>query len=234
MAIVLHQFPPAPGVLSVSPFCCKVHMALRLRGLQYETRNTAFAARVNRFGQLPLLEWDGERINDSTEILRAIDRRTQAAQPFHPPAAADEVHLLEDWADESLYWYGVYGKFSDDEGWAANVRVIRGMVPAPMRPVAPLVARRRMQGLLRAQGLLRRARAQVELEFDRHLDMLDHRLKGRRYLIGDAPTAADLSVVSILTQPNVAHTSFFGQRVARRPELSRYLARLRQESHTEA
>jgi glutathione S-transferase len=235
-SIVLHQYPPVPGNLSLSPFCCKVHAALRLRGLEYQVQSSMFSNRVNRYGQFPMLEWDGEQINDSTEIVRAIDARTRPERPFFPadPALAAEVTLLEDWADESLYWYGVYAKFWDDEGWAATRPELVQMLPAPLRPLGPLVARRRAQRRLQTQGMLRRSRSQLELEMDRLLDALERRIDGRRYLVGDAPTAADLSVVAVLAQPVIGHTAFFGQRVARRPKLTEYLKRFRAESRTEA
>lgn len=234
-AITLYQYPPFPGNLSLSPFCCKVHAALRLRGLEYQVVSGMFPARLNPYAQVPLLKWDGEALNDSTEIVRAIDARTRPAQPFLPadPALAAEVTLLEDWADESLYWYGVYAKFWDDEGWAAVRPKLIQLLPAPIRPLAPMVTRRRMRQRLGTQGILRRARGQLEAELDRLLDALERRIDGRRYLVGDAPTAADLSVAAILGQPVVGHTAFFGQRITRRPKLTEYLKRFRAESRTE-
>jgi len=231
-SLLLHQYPPIPGNLSLSPFCCKVHSALRLRGLEYRTHDTMFAAMANDHGQLPLLEWDGEKLNDSSAILRALDNRVPGEHPFFPPDP--EVNLWEDWSDESLYWFDVYAKFHDDEGWARIGPLVTRLLPLPVRPVAPRIVRRRMRALLHAQGLLRRDRQNVETELDRHLDMIDGRLQSRRYLCGDAPTAADCSVAAILAQPNLADTAFLGKRIALRPRLSEYLSRFRKESRTDA
>jgi len=230
--LLLHQYPPIPGNLSLSPFCCKVHAALRLKGLDYRTHDTMFAAMANDYGQLPLLEWDGEKLNDSSAILRALDNRVPSDRPFF--TGDPEVSLWEDWSDESLYWYGVYAKFHDDEGWARIGPLLTRLLPAIARPIAPLVVRRRMRALLHAQGLLRRSRQNVETELDRHLDMIDKRLEGRRFLCGDAPTAADCSVVGILAQPNLSETAFLGKRIALRPRLAEYLKTFRKESRTDA
>jgi glutathione S-transferase len=190
-----------------------------------------FAKMANKYGQLPLLDWDGEKLNDSTHILREIDRRVPSDHPLFP--GDPEVNLWEDWADESLYWFGAYAKFHDDEGWARIGPLIVAMLPLPIRPVAPMIVRRRQRALLRSQGLLRRDRRSVEAELDRHLDMIDKRLEGRRYLCGDAPTAADCSVASILAQPNLTQTAFLGKRIAARPRIAEYLQRFRKESKTD-
>jgi glutathione S-transferase len=228
--LLLHQYPPIPGNVSMSPFCCKVQAALNLRGLPFKTHDTMFAAMANEFGQLPLLEWDHEKLNDSSTILRALDNRVPSDRPFF--TGDPEVNLWEDWADESLYWYGMYAKFHDDEGWARMGPLVVRLLPAPIRPVAPMIVRRRMRALLHAHGLLRRERANVETELDRHLDMIEKRLESRPYLCGNHPTAADCSVVGILAQPNLADTQFLGKRIAARPRVADYLQRFRVESKT--
>jgi len=230
--LLLHQYPPIPGNVSLSPFCCKVQAALKLRGLDFKTHDTMFAAMANEFGQLPLLDWDSEKLNDSSTILRALDNRVPSDRPFFP--GDPEVLLWEDWADESLYWYGMYAKFHDDEGWARIGPLVTGMLPLPIRPVAPMLVRRRMRALLHAHGLLRRDRQNVETELDRHLDMIDRRLESHPYLCGAHPTAADCSVVGILAQPNLAETQFLGKRISARPRVADYLKRFRAESKTDA
>jgi len=230
-ALLLHQYPPVPGNVSLSPFCCKVQAGLRLRGLDFKTHDTMFASRASGYGQLPLLEWDSEKLNDSSAILRALDNRVPSDHPFFP--GDPEVNLWEDWADESLYWYGMYAKFHDDEGWARMGPLVVGLLPLPIRPVAPMIVRRRMRALLHAHGLLRRDRLNVETELDRHLDMIDKRLESRPYLCGNFPTAADCSVVGILAQPNLAETKLLGKRVALRPRVAEYFKRFRQESKTD-
>ncbi|HYV43641.1 MAG TPA: glutathione S-transferase family protein [Myxococcaceae bacterium] len=229
--LLLHQYPPIPGNVSLSPFCCKVQAALKLRSLDFKTHDTMFAARASEFSQLPLLEWDSEKLNDSSTILRALDNRVPSERPFFP--GDPEVNLWEDWADESLYWYGMYAKFHDDEGWARIGPLVVGMLPIPMRVIASPIVRRRMRALLHAHGLLRRDRQNVETELDRHLDMIDKRLESRPYLCGAHPTAADCSVVGILAQPNLADTQFLGKRIAARPRVTEYLTRFRKESKTD-
>src|SRR5271167_2581053 len=66
----------ADGVESYSPFCLKVHRALRAAGLAYErrhgTRPDSFAS-LNPAGQVPVLLVDGEPVADSTRIVKRIE-----------------------------------------------------------------------------------------------------------------------------------------------------------------
>jgi glutathione S-transferase len=66
--------PGLPGIESYSPFCLKVHRALKVAGLPYERRHGLPASfkRYNPVGQVPVLLVDGEPLADSTDILRRI------------------------------------------------------------------------------------------------------------------------------------------------------------------
>jgi len=70
--IVLHQW-------EISPFCGKVRKMLAHKNLAYETVEyggllASGAARLSRVGKLPVLDYDGTRIQDSTEIAAFIER----------------------------------------------------------------------------------------------------------------------------------------------------------------
>lgn len=61
------------------------------------------AAKLHPRGKLPVLDWDGERVADSTLICAYLDRRVPDP-PLLPtdPRDAALARLLEDCADESL------------------------------------------------------------------------------------------------------------------------------------
>jgi glutathione S-transferase len=195
--IVLYQFPPVPGIPSMSPFCIKVQMAFKHKGLDFEIINTVLAKRHNPRGKLPFVIWDGETIEDSSAILQAIDERTSgpALVPDDPRLAA-EVRLLEDWADESLYWHGVFAKCADPEAWKLYKGQLAAAMPAIMRPLGPRMVLRDMLGKLRGHGLLRRSPELVQSEYEGLLDALSVLLGDRTYLVGDALSTADLAVVA--------------------------------------
>ena len=66
------------GIETYSPFCLKVHRALRHAGLTYNSRHedqpSAYAA-LNPRKQVPVLLVDGVPVFDSSEILRVYPRR---------------------------------------------------------------------------------------------------------------------------------------------------------------
>ena len=64
------------GIESYSPFCLKVHRALRATGLAYTVRNAPNPAaykRHNPKGQVPVLLVGDEAVTDSTRILARTD-----------------------------------------------------------------------------------------------------------------------------------------------------------------
>ncbi|MEW5741916.1 MAG: glutathione S-transferase family protein [Myxococcota bacterium] len=217
MTTVLHQLPPYDFLPSLSPFCLKVQVALRLKGVAYTTKDTLFAKAVNARGKLPYLVVDGEGHEDSTNILRVLDAKAPAGPKLFPQV--DCVDLLEDWADESLYWFGVYAKFEDAEGWQRLAPHFARMFPVALRLGGPAIGRRQTLAKLRAHGLTTRAPELVKAEFQRHLDALELRLAGRRFLTGDTVTAADVAVASMLAQMHPRIAPWWAARLDERTRL---------------
>ena len=119
-ALVLCELtdPAVDGLESYSPFCLKVHRALRAAGLSYERRHEAnpgaFRA-LNPTGQVPVLLVDGEPVFDSTRILARIE--TLAIVPLSRSsdvAARAEAWLWEELADTSLNGFLVAARWADD------------------------------------------------------------------------------------------------------------------------
>ena len=103
-----------------SPFCMKVRAILDYKRLAYESVNPLRArGTLSRrgTGKVPAVEIDDDFITDSTDIAHALDERF----PDPPLLPADPhqrglVHAIEDWADESLYFIGLYYRWFEAEG----------------------------------------------------------------------------------------------------------------------
>src|SRR5207244_1560665 len=113
-AIVLHQW-------AISPFCGKVRRILEHKGLAYEVVNynglrARKASGLSPTGKLPVIDYDGERIQDSSDIAVFLERK-HPTPPIFPadPVLRAQAHFWEDWADESLYWFEVYMRFMYEE-----------------------------------------------------------------------------------------------------------------------
>jgi glutathione S-transferase len=235
MPIVLYQFPPVPGLPSMSPFCVKVQMAFKRKGVDFEVVNTLFAKRHNPRGKLPFVVWEGETLEDSTAIIQAIDQRGTGPSlvPEDPRLAAD-AHILEDWADESLFWYAVYARYADPEGWSQYRPQVAAVMPAAMRPLAPGVIRRSLVKKLQAHGLLTRSPELVRAEFEHHMGALSARLESGPYLLGDALCMADVAVAAMLLPHTVGIRSRFQPAIEAHPALAGYVARVCAETGIDA
>jgi len=127
--IILHQW-------EISPYCGKVRRLLRHKGLPFQVREynglrVLAAGKLSPAGKLPVLEYDSERLQDSSRIAAFIEERHP--EPALIPKSGREahlVHIFEDWADESLYWYEVYFRFMWTEAADKAFAVIQQGRPA--------------------------------------------------------------------------------------------------------
>jgi glutathione S-transferase len=214
----------------LSPFVDKVASALELKGLAFEAIDVKSPGELRRWnrttGKMPVLELDdGERVWDSTFILRRLD----ALFPEPPLLAADPVtaaaqRQLEDWSDESLYWYVKSYRWSPANA-DQSLREILAKVPAAVRVLAgPLLKRRIMSGA-RAQGMGRLPEDVLRRELGTRLEDLEMLLGEDRWFVGAArPSVADLAVAGQLRFLGISEQ---GRRmVEARPRLAKLERRL--------
>lgn len=221
--IVLHQW-------EISPFCGKVRRILEHKGLPYQVRNYngLLALQVGKLspaGKLPVLDIDGERIQDSRRIAAALEQRFPA-QPLVPadPVQRAQMEILQDWADESLYWYEVYFRAQYDAAWDQLVGLLCEGRPFWEKPILNTVARPQFRRSLKAQGIGRMDKAAVEMRFSLLLQSLDTQLAGRQWLVGESKTLADIAVASQLHE--ILRTSHLGAAIAGATQVSRWLQTL--------
>ncbi len=195
--ITVHQ-------LEISPFCDKVRRLLHLKELPFEVVNVPMAqlAKVKRMspmGKLPVVEIDGEVIADSSDICRALEQR-YPTPPLFPedPVQRAQVNILEDWADESLYFFEMTMRFTwpdDRQKWVTQIlKYDKPLMAKLLRPIVPMLTRK--TGV--AQGLARRDKADILRELQRHIDAIAALLENRDYLVGGQISLADISVLAQL------------------------------------
>jgi glutathione S-transferase len=221
-AIVLHQWV-------ISPFCAKVRRILEHKGLAYEVVNyNGIRARkvkgLSAAGKLPVLDYDGERIQDSSDIAEFLEKK-HPEPPIFPtdPVLRAQAHFWEDWADESLYWFELYMRFLYPEA--------RRQAAALLAEGRPKIEAALLRGILRgmykkktaAQGIGRLPRERVEAKLLEHVDSLETLLGKQPWLVGEQRSIADIAVATQLDE--ISRTSHLAPEIAKRARVREWLAR---------
>ena len=155
--IKLYQFGPVTGRESASPFCVKLHYALRYKHVPFETVNLAAPNQVKKYnprGKLPVLGYNGTLIPDSTDAVRYLEQHHPEPR-LYPTDERERAHalLMEDWADESFYWHVVYENWLIPDQYDKFAVEVLGGIPGPLRPLVKILALRGTRANLVGQGL---------------------------------------------------------------------------------
>lgn len=221
--IVLHQW-------EISPFCRKVRKILQYKNLSYVTQNyngllALKVSRLSKAAKLPVLEYAGEWIQDSSDIAEFLEQRhpQPALFPSDPQQQAQAL-LWEDWADESLYWYEVYLRFMDQRALQLTIPILCAGRPQfegwIIGTLAPMIYRQQ----LRSQGIGRLSRDRVEAKFFQHLDRIEVVLSHQPWLASHELTIADIAVAAQLEE--ILRTSALKERILAYPKLANWLTRM--------
>ncbi len=196
--VVLHQ-------LEISPFCDKVRRALIFKDIAFETINVPMAKlsalkKISPIGKVPILKMDGEVLADSSIICQAIEKKIPMPS-LYPDNTRDLAfaHILEDWADESLYFFEMTMRFTwkeDRARWVTELlKYDNALMRKLARPMVPGLTRKQGE----AQGIARKPDAMITVELHEHIKAISGLLEGEKdYLVGDSISIADISVVSQL------------------------------------
>lgn len=213
-----------------SPFCLKIHRALRSAGLRYTSRLAAYPGahrRLNPRGQVPVLLLDGEPVADSTEILRRLARlRPTPPWAEHPPAVHAEAMLWEELADTALNGFVVAARWADPRNWPHVRAAFFGGMPRPVAAVFPPVVRRRAMQALVARDVWRAGPEACWRRFTDLLDDLERRAPAAGYWLGDRLSAADLGLFAQLHSLRLPLTRWQAGQVEARPRLRAWLDRV--------
>lgn len=185
---------------SSSPFCLKVIAALRYKNLDHQITIVDRPPSWIERGKLPAVKIDEIGIEDSTNILKKLEEISPHTTSLYPenPQELAETLLLEDWSDESLYWFLVYSRWAIDEHFAVFKEEVFKGLPAPLRKIIPLIIRQTTLKRLQAQGIAKLPHRERVKRFQEVCWCLEQRLQKHDYLINNSLTAADLAIYSQL------------------------------------
>jgi glutathione S-transferase len=216
--------------LTDSPFCAKARMCLQVKGVPYRRVTLTLAKRrelrqLNPLGKVPVLLDQGRAIVDSSAIARHLEAE-HPEPPLLPsdPAARAYASLLEDWADESLYFVvGAFKWLNPANRAVAVERTMTELAAGALRPlVSPLVAWR-IGRSYRGWGYGAGSLAHFEERMRASLGWLAELVTGRPFLLGRSLTLADLAVYAQLAwMRRYAETRLLDEQ----PAVAAWMARL--------
>lgn len=205
--------------IAVSHFCEKARWALDRQGVAYVEEqhlpmlHWPHAKRAGGGRTVPILVDDGRVFPQSWDIVLHADARRGDRAPLVPADVAAEVAALSQRFDDEL------GPHSRRFAYAAvlphkqlALSIVRGAAPAWERALAnagyPFVVKMLRRGLKIDDAGVERSRAKIERTFA----FVEEQLRdGRRYLLGDRFTAADLTFAALaapLVLPAEYHVRF--------------------------
>jgi glutathione S-transferase len=175
--INLYQYP-------ISPFTEKVRRVLTFKKLKwnpidchYEDKTNLLAVTKGAWTRVPVLEWDGEVVYNSADIIKWLDRKVSTPKVI-PDDARGLCEIIDHWADNTLFMPILMLTIPDlldtagDPKLKANREKLIGMTTERMREGAP-VHREALTGFCR---------------------MIDEQLAAKDFFLGGGFTMADASL----------------------------------------
>jgi glutathione S-transferase len=222
MTVVFYDWP-------YSPFCMKVRAILDYKSINYQTiKPLAARAKLRRHGtgKVPAVEIDDAFISDSTDIAYALEERFPAP-PLLPPTDHERglCHAIEEWADESLYFLGLYYRWFELEGRMPVAAVFGNSFRGRLiyRHYLRLILKQ-----LEGQGTLRKSPEHVRRDLERNLDAVDSLLTRGRYALGATPYLCDFALWGQLNY--LSRTPAAGRSMRKRPAIMSFIERLKAAS----
>lgn len=230
--LILCEFSPSQldGIESYSPYCLKVHRALRRAGLRYGSRyakRPSDIEKLNPIGQVPVLLVDGVPICDSTRIVRHVETLCDESMAAHlSPAQIAEAQLWEELADTALNGFTVAARWADDENWPRCREAFFAGAPRLLCALITPRLRARILRSLVARDVWRAGPEACWTRFEETLDQLDARAPTDGFWVAASLSVADLAIFAQLQSLRCPLTPRQAERIGQRSRLSAYLERV--------
>ena len=194
----LISFPAAFGEPSASPFCVKAMCLLQVSGVSWTPKYTSDPRKTPN-GKLPILIDAGTTIADTEAIHEHLEKTANIDfdKGLTPEQRATSRAIIR-MAEEHLYFALVSDRWLDEDNWAALKQEFFSGIPKVINGFVTNFIRNKTRAQMTAQGMARHSvKAQVARSA-KDIAAIKTLLGDKPFLFGDAPTAADISVVPIL------------------------------------
>ncbi|MES2802656.1 MAG: glutathione S-transferase family protein [Bdellovibrionota bacterium] len=203
--IYLHQYPPAWGLSSLSPFCIKVEAFLRHNQLAYEVvveRNP----RRGPKGKMPFVVDKGVSIADSSFIISSFIRDYNL-EGYNKVSSTQKAaaHAFEKMIEENLYFILMYARWVDPESRRKTVSEFAKLFPPVIGALFLKLIRRNLAQQAYLQGIGRHTANEVYAKAEQDLQALSDYMQEQQYFLGSVWSPIDASLfgflVTMMRQP---------------------------------
>jgi glutathione S-transferase len=212
------------------PYTEKVRRALLYKRLSFDFCEPTTPEDYQRWnpksGMLPVLHVGDEVIEDSTQILFALDARYPDPPLLAPdPMVASQQRQLEDWADECFLWHWM--RYRRMIGGGELTLPLKGdKLDQPREKERQVGAFRRLLAWLRAGGTWERPITGLQRELGLRMDDLVNFLGARPFFYSDRLSVADLGVYAMLFTMRRDSIPGSARLLAERPTLVAFMTRV--------
>ena len=224
--LTLLTYPANKDQFSLSPFCVKAAYLLQISGLPWQRQDLKDPRKMPH-QKLPVLKTDQRLIGDSENIRTWLEAQGSDFDPGLSDLQKALSRALIRMAEEHLYFHVVMDRWANNDVWPTIRETYFDAIPGLLRkPVTNGLRKTLLKGL-NTQGIARFSPQERTTRLEADLSALEILLVQNPFLLGDQPTAADLSVAPMLAamQTTPARTAPV-TRVANAPVLTDYLTRM--------
>lgn len=197
--LILQTYIPAFGAPTATPFGLKVMGLLKMANADYETKYGADPRKAPK-QKLPVLIDGDKTIADSDVIRDYLETKFEIDfdEGLSPRDRAISRALIR-MVEEHSYFAVICDRWVNDDNWDVLRKTFFNKIPAPLRGFITKQIRKQAVAQATAQGMARHTVAEQLTRVDKDLMAITGILGDKPFLFGDKPTAADASVVAILT-----------------------------------
>ena len=195
--ITLYQPPPVWGSPSMSPFCIKLEVLLKLGNVPYEVRQGDL--RKAPKGKIPYVRLeDGTLMGDSQLILA----RLREAHPILSDAHLSEQeratgHAVRRMIEEGTYFAGLHARWVRDAYWPTTQAAFKQFLPAPIALFLPLL-RGGVKKTVRGQGTGRHDDATIDAIACSDWGSVASLLGEKAFFFGDQVSTVDATLFAFI------------------------------------
>lgn len=194
--IELHQYPPAWGLSSLSPFCIKVEVFCNMSEIPYikVIENNPLKGPK---GKMPFIVDENHTIPDSSAIIDYLFRKYGCEQIIDH-TRIPQLFALQKMIEESLYFSILYNRWVDDHNKHIVFREFTPLFPKFVGKGALTLIRANLKRQAKAHGIGRHSSFEVYQMALRELKTIESYLSDQRYFTGNRLSSIDATVYSFL------------------------------------